>query len=194
MSIATSEQPIVIHKNRKRAFWSLIIILCMVPVSVAILYLGLQPGRPDVGWIMVSFGVLGVAIFSASAVLIIRTIRAPWRLELSPQHLVLYAPPYDLVVRWADILGIAVDKVDSRPGCVLVFDDVASVVQGATFHQSKARNAVDNAEAMRRQMEENFRISGYHLVIPGRLLEMGPDELAELLAAARMGEQWREEG
>lgn len=192
--MADSTRPIIVGKNRKRATWSLIIILFMVPVSAAILVLGLQPGRPEVAWIMVLYGILGVVLFSASAVLIFRTMRAPWRLELTPQSLAVFAPAYDLSILWTGITAIAVHGVNRKPGCVMVFDDLAEVVQGATFHKSRSRNALENAEEMQRQMEENYREAGYHFAIPGRLLEKGPDELAELLAAARMGDLWREEG
>jgi hypothetical protein len=42
-------------------------------------------------------------------------------------------------------------------------------------------------------MEENFDRTGYHLAIPGRILEMGPDELAGILVKARTGELWQKE-
>jgi hypothetical protein len=192
--VADRRGTIVVEKNRKRAFWSLIIVLFMVPVSAAILVVGLQPGRPDVSWILVLYGVLGVVLFSASAVLVIRTMQAPWRLELRPEHLAVYAPTYDLVMPWSHIVAIAVHGVNRKPGCVLVYDDVSKVVSGATFHKSRAGSPIQSAAEMQRQMEENFSEAGYHFAIPGRLLEKGPDELAELLAAARMGELWREEG
>ena len=42
-------------------------------------------------------------------------------------------------------------------------------------------------------MEENFDLWGYHFGIPGRILEMGPEELAGLLARARTGKLWKGE-
>ncbi len=188
----THKEPIIVHKNRKRAFWSLVIVGFMVPVSGWLLYLGLQPGRPDVAWALVVFGVFGLAAFSACAVAIIRTMRSPWRLELSPSHLTLYTPTYDLAVPWERVLGIAVDEVNGKPGCILVFDDVAAVVQGATFHGTANRpDAVTNAATMESRMKENNDGAGYHLAIPGRMLEAGPDGLAELLAQARRGQLWQ---
>jgi hypothetical protein len=121
-------------------------------------------------------------------------MRAPWRLELTPERLAVYAPTYDLMIPWQRIAGIAVHGVNRKPGCVIVFDDVAETVEGATFHESRRRGPVGSAAEMQRQMEENCREAGYHFAVPGRLLEKGPDELAELLASARTGELWDEEG
>ncbi len=50
-----------------------------------------------------------------------------------------------------------------------------------------------DASMMQAQMEANFRQLGYHLGIPGRILEMNADELAGFLARARTGELWGEE-
>ena len=187
------EQVIIIHKNRKRAFWAMIIILFMVPVSIWLLFSGLQPGRPDVGWSMVLFGTLGLATFFGSAYLIVATMRSPWHLELSPSALTLYSPTYDLAVPWDSIAGIAVDEVNRRLGCVLVFEDVAAVVQKARFHHRANRpDAVNDAATMQARMEENWSAMGYHLGIPGRILEMGPEELADLLAQARTGRLWQD--
>jgi hypothetical protein len=43
------------------------------------------------------------------------------------------------------------------------------------------------------RLEENYDCSSYHLVIPGKILETGPDELAELLTQGRTGRLWSEE-
>jgi hypothetical protein len=187
-----SAAPIIVHKNRKRAIWSLIIIFFFVPISAWLVFLGLQPGRADISWSLVLFGVLGVVAFGGSAILIIQTMRAPWHLAVSPAHLALYTPTYDLVVPWDYIAGIAVDEVARRPGCVLIFEDVSAVVQRAEFHRRSSRpDAVVNARTMQTRMEENFDAWGYHLAIPGRILEMGPEELAGLLAKARTGTLWQ---
>ena len=186
--------PIIVHKNRKRAIWSLIIIFFFVPISAWLVFLGLQPGRADISWSLVLFGALGVVAFGGSAILIIQTMRAPWHLALSPAHLTLYTPTYDLQIPWDCIAGIAVDEVARRPGCVLIFEDVAAIVQRAKFHGRSSRpDAVVNARTMQARMEENFDAWGYHLAIPGRILEMGPEELAGLLAEARMGALWQGE-
>ena len=186
--------PLIVHKNRKRAFWSLFMIVFFVPVSAWLMFLGLQPGRPDVSWSLVLFGALGVVIFSGSAIMIIRTMRTPWRLELRPEYLTLYTPIYDLEVPWNNIAGIAVDEVSRRLGCVLIFEDVAATVQRARFHHRSTRpEAVTDARTMQIRMEENFERVGYHLAIPGRILELGPEELAELLSQGRTGDLWSEQ-
>ena len=59
--------------------------------------------------------------------------------------------------------------------------------------QRLARDAVTDAATMQARMEASFDDNGYHLAIPGRILELSPDELAELLAKARMGQLWQEE-
>ena len=70
-----------------------------------------------------------------------------------------------------------------------------AVVERTRFHAKAAgRGAVTNASMMQTQMEANFRQLGYHLGIPGRILEMDADELAGFLARARTGELWGEEG
>lgn len=189
--MTNNQEPITIGKNRKRAFWSMVIILFMVPVSVMLIILGLQPGRPDVAWSLVLFGVVGVLAFVGSAIAIVRTMRAPWHLALSPTHLALYTANYDFKVPWDQINGIAVDEVNRKPGCALIFSDVEAVVKGAEFHvQTSRRDAVTDAATMQARMEESLAAVGYHLGIPGRLLETGPNELAELLVKARTGRLW----
>jgi len=184
---------IVVEKNRKRALWALAIVSFMLPVSIWLLMLGFQPGRPEMSWAMMAFGAVGLVAFAGSAMAIIHTMRAPWRLELSRSRLTVFAPTYDLAIRWEQILGIGVDKVDRRLGCVLAFEDVAAVVQDASFHSRSNRpNAVTSAVAMQARMEENYEQIGYHFGIPGRLLELQAEALAELLSKGRTGQLWRE--
>jgi len=186
---------IIVRKNRKRALWSLAIILFMVPVSAWLLFLGLQPGRPEIGWTLVLFGALGLVSFLGSAALILSVLRKPWHLELTLPHLKLFTPTYDLCVPWSQIAGIAVDEVNRRTGCALVFEDIAEVIQGATFHHRTNRtDAVTDRATMQARMEANFCDWGYHLAIPGRILEIGPEELARLLTRARTGALWQDEG
>jgi hypothetical protein len=192
--VAAPNEIIVVQKNQRRAFWALIIVLFFVPVSGLLIYLGSRPGREDISWAIIAFGLIGLVTFSWSAVMIVRTMRSPWRLEVNPAALMLYTPGYDLEAPWETVIGIGVDRVSRRPGCVLVFEDVDAVVQQTRFHaKSAGRGAVTDASMMQAQMEANFRQLGYHLGIPGRILEMNADELAGLLARARTGELWREE-
>ena len=180
------EGSIIVEKNRKRGVAALIIVIFFVPISAWLVFWGLQPGRPDVSWALVLFGFLGVLTFCASGVLVIRTMRAPWRLEINPSHLTLYTPTYDLKVPWEKIAGIAVDEVNRRLCCVLIFEDVASLVQGAKFHGNSQRpDAVTGPGTMQARMDENFDLWGYHLAIPDRILEIGPEKLADLLAEAK---------
>jgi hypothetical protein len=192
--VAASKETIVVQKNQRRAFWALIIVLFFVPVSGILVYLGSRPGREDISWAIIAFGLIGLVIFSWSALMIVRTMRSPWRLEVSPEAFVLYTPGYDLEVPWDTVVGIAVDRVSRKPGCVLIFEDVEAVVQRTRFHaKSAGRGAIANAGMMQAQMEANFQQLGYHLGIPGRILEMNADELAGFLAQARTGDLWREE-
>lgn len=187
-------ESIIVQKNQRRAFWALIIVLFFVPVSGILVYLGTRPGREDIGWAIVAFGVLGLATFSWSAVMIVRTMRSSWRLEVNPAALVLYTPNYDLEAPWDSIVGIAVDRVARKPGCVLIFEDTEAVVQRTRFHAEDAgRGAVTDANMMQAQMEVNLERLGYHLGIPGRILEMDAGELAGFLSRARTGELWGEE-
>lgn len=186
--------PIIVRKNRKRAFGALAIVVMMLPVSGWLLYTGLQPGRPDVAWALVIFGVAGLAAFTASAVTIIRTMRSPWHLALNPARLRLRTPTYDLDIAWEQVDGIIVDQVNRRPGCALIFKDVAAVAENATFHAgSRNPDAVNDAATMQARLQENYEEMGYHMGIPGRLLELGPDALAELLVKARTGRIWEGE-
>lgn len=184
-----SGDTLIVGKNRRQAFWSLVIISFMLPVSIWFLIMGLQPRPGGIGWPMVAFGALGLAAFAGYAVLIIRTIRAPWHLAIGPSHFCLFTPTYDLSVPWERVAGIAVSEVNRRPGCVLVFDDVAAVVRGAVFHRVPApQGAVTGPGTMQSRMEESFAAFGYHLGIPGRILELGPEGLAELMTRARTGD------
>jgi hypothetical protein len=186
-------EPIIVDKNRKRALWSLVIVVFFIPISALLVLLGLQPGRPEVSWALVLNGIAGAVTFAASAVAVIRILRSPWHLAIYREQMALYTPNYDLEVPWSRVVGIAVDEINRKPSCVLVFDDVAAVVQRAEFHnQSKRPDAVTSAGTMQARMEENFEGSGYHLTIPSRILELGPEELAELLSKARRGTLWKE--
>jgi hypothetical protein len=185
-NVTHREGSIIVGKNRKRGVAALMIVIFFVPISAWLVFWGLQPGRPDVSWALVLFGSLGILTFGASGVLVIRTMRAPWRLEINPAHLTLYAPTYDLKVPWEKIAGIAVDEVNRRLCCALIFEDVASLAQGAEFHgNSKRPDAVTGPGTMQARMDENLHNWGYHLAIPGRILEIGPEELADLLARAK---------
>ena len=187
-------EPIVVRKNRKRAFWALVIVIFFIPISAWLVFLGLQPGRPELSWLLIAFGLVGLVAFGGSTVRIIRTMRAPWHLEIAPSHLKLYTPTYDLEVPWDLIAGIAMAEANRKPACVLLVEDVAAVASRATFHgQAKRIDAVTDAQTMQARMEENFDLTGYHLAIPGRILEMGPDELARTLVEARTGQLWTEE-
>lgn len=189
-----SQQSIIVEKNRQRGFWALVIVIFFIPVSAVLVVLGLQPGRPDVSWSLVLFGIIGLLAFGGSALAILHTLRSPWHLALTPAHLALYTPTYDLMVPWDNIVGIAVHEVNRREGCVLVFDDVPSVVAQARFHhRSSQADAVNDAATMQARMDANFETVGYHLAIPGRILEAGPSELAKLLAEGRTGQLWQKE-
>ena len=86
------------------------------------------------------------------------------------------------------------NEVNRKPGCVLVLEDPAAVAQAATFRvKAERRNAVTDAAVMQARMEASFDDNGYHLAIPGRLLELGPEALADLLTRARRGVLWQEE-
>jgi hypothetical protein len=119
----------------------------------------------------VLFGALGVVAFGGSTILIIQTMRALWHLAVSSAHLALYTPTYDLQIPWDCIAGIAVDEVARRPCCVLIFEDVAAVVQPAEFHGRSSRpDAVVKPRTMQTRMEGSFDAWGHHLAIPGRIL------------------------
>ncbi|MGD8397245.1 MAG: hypothetical protein PVG11_00165, partial [Anaerolineae bacterium] len=182
------------EKNRQRAFWGLAIVAFMSLVSLILILTGLF-GSGGVLWVPVWLGVVGLLGFGVSAAMIVRTLRAPWHLALHPGGLRLHTPMYVLDVPWGQVTGIGVDEVSFREGVVLVFDDPAEVVSRADFYMRSSRpDLISDRATMLARMEENFEALGYHLGIPGRILEMGPQELAELLARARRGGLWEAEG
>ncbi len=186
-------ETIAIGKNWLWATWVLAMIALGLVASGWFLYLGLVPDRSGHGLTMVLFGLLGLAAFSGFALMILRTLRAPWHLELNPLRLLLHAPNYVLEVPWERVAGIAVGQVDGREGCVLAFDNPVAVAQAATFPRGRVPlGAVTGPKRMQSRMEDNLRRHGYHLGIPGRVLELAPEALARLLTQARTGELWQE--
>jgi hypothetical protein len=186
-------ETIVVRNNRLWAWWALAMITAGLFFSGWLLSIGLRPGRAGLSSMTGIMGILGLIAFSFCGWAAVRTLRAPWRLELSRARLTFFTRAYDLSVPWERVSGIAVTEVDRRPGCALVFDDVAAVVEGARFHPARAaQGAVASAPQMRERMEGSFRRAGYHLGIPARVLELGPEPLARLLARARTGELWQE--
>lgn len=181
---------IVVEKNRQRAFWALVIVAFMSLVSLVLILAGVL-GRSEVLWTPVWLGTVGLLGFGASAIMIIQTLRSPWHLAVDPAGLRLRTQTYLLEVPWDNVAGIGVDEVNFRQGCVLVFEDPATVAEGTRFlARSNRPDIITGREAMLARMEENHQDLGYHLGIPGRILEMGPEELAELLARARTGALW----
>jgi len=184
---------LIIEKNRQRAFWALVIVGFMALVSIALLLAGLLT-RAGILWTPVWVGIVGLIGFGTSAAAVIQTMRSPWHLAVSPTHLRLHTPTYRLDVPWPHVAGIAVAEVNWRPGCALLFEDAAAVAQSATFLCRSSRpDLVTDATTMLARMKENYDHLGYHLGIPGRILEKGPEELAELLTQARTGRLWQQE-
>jgi hypothetical protein len=182
---------IVIHKNRQRAFWALVIVGFMALVSIVLLLTGLL-NRSGIQWTTVTLGMVGLFGFGACAALVIQTMRSAWHLALSPTHLILHTPTYVLTVPWEDVAGIVVAEVNWRLGCALIFEDAVAVAQGARFLVRSSRpDVITDATRMLARMKENYAELGYHLGIPGRILEFGPEALAELLTKARTGQLWR---
>ncbi len=187
------QDTIIVEKNRQRAFWALVIVGFMALVSTVLLLTGLL-NRSGILWTVVWLGALGLIGFGTSAAMVIQTMRAPWHLALSPTHLTLHTPTYRLQVPWQNVAGIAVDEVNFRHGCVLIFEDPAAVAHQTRFLARSTRpDLVTNSQTMLARMEENYDKLGYHLGIPGRILEKGPEELAELLTEARTGRLWEQE-
>jgi hypothetical protein len=183
---------IIVEKNRKRAFGALALICFMFLVSVVLLVVGLV-GKSGVLWTLVWLGLLGLLGFGGSAGLVIHTMCSPWHLAVSPTHLRLHTPTYVVNVPWENVAGIAVDEVNWRDGCTLVFGDPASVAQGTRFLARSTRpDIVTDAVTMLARMEDCYANLGYHLGIPGRLLEKGPAELADLLSKACTGRLWEQ--
>jgi len=182
---------IIIHKNRQRAFWALAIVGFMALVSLVLLLTGLLD-RSGIQWTTVTLGMAGLFGFGASAALVIQTMRSPWHLALCPTHLALHTPTYVLTVPWENVAGIVVAEVNWRLGCALIFEDAAAVAQGARFLARSSRpDVITDATKMLARMQENYDGLGYHLGIPGRILELGPEALAKLLAQARTGQLWQ---
>ena len=182
---------IVVHKNRKRAFWALAIVSFMVLVSIALILTGLR-NSAGIQWATLTLGLAGLLGFGASAVLVIQTMRSPWHLALNPTHLTLHTPTYLLTVPWGHVAAIAVAEVNWRLGCALIFEDAAAVAQGARFlARSHRPDVVSDTAKMLARMQENYDELGYHLGIPGRILELEPEALAELLTQGRTGQLWQ---
>ncbi len=185
-------ETISVGKNWMWGTWVLAMTAIGLAASGWFLYRGLAPGRGGVDWTPVLLGLIGLIAFSGYALLIVRTLRAPWHLELNPDRLVLQAPNYVLQVPWEQVAGIAVGQVDGHAGCVLAFDDPEAVAQAATFRRGRVpAGSITGAKRMQVRMEENLRRHGYHFGIPGRILELGPEALARLLTQARTGELWQ---
>jgi hypothetical protein len=184
----------IVEKNRRQAFWALVVVGFMTLVSLALLITGLLGSKSGIIWLLIWLGVLGLLGFGGSAGLVIHTMRAPWHLAASPAHLTLHTPTYHLQVPWDNVAGIAVDAVSRRLGCALIFEDAAAVAQGARFvARSDCRDVVTDADKMLARMRENYETLGYHLGIPGRILEKGPEALAEFLTQACTGQLWEQE-
>jgi hypothetical protein len=192
--VTQKNDTILVEKNRQRAFWALVIVGFMALVSLVLLLTGLLGSQTGILWMPVWLGTLGLIGFGASAAIVVRTMRRPWHLAVDPEQLRLHTPTYRLAVPWDQVTGIAVDEVNFRLGCVLLFEDPAVVAQGARFHaRSTNPEHVTDAGTMLARMEETYAKMGYHLGIPGRILEKGPEELAEFLTRARTGTLWAKE-
>jgi hypothetical protein len=190
-NVTQNRETTVVGKNRQRAFWALVIVGFMCLVSIVLLATGLV-GRSGILWTPVWLGAVGLLGFGASAALVIRTLRSPWHLAVHPTHLRLHTPTYLLDVPWENVAGIAVDEVNFRLGCVLIFEDPAAVAGSAQFlARSTRHDVVTDAGTMLARMRESYDNLGYHLGIPGRILEKGPEELADLLVKARTGQLWQ---
>jgi hypothetical protein len=183
---------LIVRKNRQRAFWALVIVVFMSLASLVLILAGVL-NQAGVLWTPVWLGTVGLLGFGASAAMIVQTLRSPWHLAVDPGGLRLRTQTYLLEVPWDNLAGIGVDEVNRRAGCVLVFEEPAAAVEGTRFlARARQPDVVTDGEAMLARMEENYRLLGYHLGIPGRILEMGPEELAKFLADARTGKLWQE--
>ena len=182
---------IIVEKNRQRAFWALAIIGFMILVSTALILAGAL-GSEDVLWTPVWLGTVGLLGFGVSVVLVIQTMRSPWHVAVSPTTLKIRTQAYVLEIPWAQIAGIAVDEVNFRAGCVLLFQEPTIVAGEARFLvRSNRPDVVTDQETMLARMRDNYENLGYHFGIPGRILELGPEELAQFLVKARTGQLWR---
>lgn len=193
--VKRDQDTIVVEKNRQRAFGALVIVGFMALVSLVLLITGLVGSQAGILWMPVWLGMLGLLGFGGSAALVVQTMRAPWHLAASPENLKIHTRTYLLTVPWERVEGIGVDVVNRRLGCVLAFDDPAAVSEGVRFlARSDSPDIVTDAATMLDRMEKTYETLGYHLGIPGRILETGPEELAELLTQARTGQLWKQEG
>ncbi len=180
----------IVEKNRRRGFAALAITAFMGLVSLALVAAGLLGGE-GVVWTPVALGTVGLLGFGAAAWMVVDTLRARWHLAVNPAGFRLHTPAYILDVPWDNVVGIATAEVNFREGCVLLFEDPAAVAQGARFLvRSDQAEVVTSPARMQARFEENMEKLGYHLGIPGRILELGPDELARLLTQARTGSLW----
>jgi len=187
-------ETIIVEKNRQRATWALVIVAFMCLVSLVLILAGVLSGD-EVLWAPIWLGTVGLLGFGASAAVVVQTLRSPWHLAVDPAGLRLRTQTYLLEVPWDNVAGIGVDEVNFREGCVLVFEDPAAAAEGTRFLVRSGRpDIITDREVMLARMEENHRSLGYHLGIPGRILEMGPEELARLLAGARTGTLWQDGG
>lgn len=185
---------LIVGKNRQRAFWALVIVAFMILVSLVLILAGVL-SRDDILWAPIWLGTVGLLGFGASVVPIVQTLRSPWHLAVNPGGLRLRTQTYVMEVPWDNVAGIGVDEVNAREGCVLVFEEPSAVAAGTRFLvRTKQPIVITDREAMLARMQENYRVLGYHLGIPGRILEMGPQELAQFLANARAGLLWEDGG
>lgn len=186
-------QVIVVEKNRQRAFWALAICGFVCLVSAALLVTGLMQ-KPSILWPLVTLGSVGLIGFGFGGWMVINTMRSPWNLTLDPSRLGLRTQTYTISVPWENVAGIGVAEVNFRDGCVVIFEDAEAVAEGARFHaRSNRATIITGADSMLARMNDNIESLGYHLGIPGRMLEKGAEELAELLTKARTGELWIDE-
>jgi hypothetical protein len=188
--VTDTGKTIVVEKNRQRALWALVILGFVFLVSAALLVTGLL-NKQGILWPVVGLGAVGAIGFGISGLRVIGTMRSPWNLTLDPIHLTLRTQTYTINVPWENIASIGVADVNRRQGCVLVFEDVEKAVNGTQFHaRSNRADIITDADAMLDRMEDNIEHLGYHLGIPGRMLEKGAEELAELLTNGRIGKLW----
>jgi hypothetical protein len=163
----------------------------MFLVSITLVLAGAL-GREEVLWTPIWLGIVGLLGFGLSAALVIQTMRSPWHLAVSPDCLKIRTQTYVLEIPWVEIAGIAVDEVNFRDGCVLLFEEPATVAGEARFLARSSRpDIVTDQETMLARMRDNYDNLGYHFGIPGRILELGPEELAQFLVKARKGLLWQ---
>ena len=183
---------IVVQKNRQRGTWALVIIAFMCLISLVLIVAGVL-SRDGVLWVPIWLGTVGLLGFGASAAMVVSTLRSPWHLAVDPAGLRLRTQTYLLEVPWDNVAGIGVDEVSFRQGCVLVFEDPAAAARSTRFLARSTRpDIITDPETMLARMEENHGHLGYHLGIPGHILEMGPEDLARFLSEACTGALWQD--